>query len=197
MNNYVQHNEVKRTVTNDTFDEGVARGGLKERADIKLLVCYLLKTLKKSLTRTQINEILGEYKVANYFEVNGAISELVAAGQIISELIDGDELITITAKAEYSVMNIERSLPRSVKEKSVSAALKILERERVMKESDVIVTPLEHGFHVTFIVKDVETELLKITVYVSDENQIELVKKNFYNSAVAIYSDIISSLTVE
>ena len=102
----------------------------------------------------QINEILQEYSVANYFEVNGAISELVAAGQIISELSDGDELITITGKAEISVANIERSIPKSVREKSINAALKILERERVVKESKVEVTPLDHGYHVTFIVMD-------------------------------------------
>lgn len=183
-------------MANDTFSEGIAPGGLRDRADIKLLVCYLLKTLKKSLTRTQINEILQEYSVANYFEVNGAISELISNNQIISELVDGDELITITGHAEISTGNIERSIPKSVREKSINAALKILERERVMKESKVEVTPLEHGFHVTFIVMDVDTELLKITVYVADESQVELVKRNFYNNAITVYSDVISSLTV-
>jgi folate-dependent tRNA-U54 methylase TrmFO/GidA len=79
----------------------------------------------------------------------------------------------------------------------INAALKILERERVMKESKVEVTPLEHGYHVTFIVMDVETELLKITVYVADASQIELVKRNFYDKAITVYSDLISALTVE
>ena len=181
---------------NDTFSEGIAPGGLRDKAQIRLLVCYLLKTLDKSLTRTQINEILQEYSVANYFEVNGAISELISANQIISELVDGDELITITGHAEISTGNIERSIPKSVREKSINAALKILERERVMKESKVEVTPLEHGFHVTFIVMDVDTELLKVTVYVADESQVEMVKRNFYNNAITVYSDVISSLTV-
>ena len=42
-----------------------------------------------------------------------------------------------------------------------------------------------------------DTQLLKITLYVADERQIEIVKDNFYNNAVTIYSDVISSLTVE
>ena len=66
-----------------------------------------------------------------------------------------------------------------------------------MKESKVEISPLEHGYHVTFIVMDVETELLKITVYVADESQIELVKRNFYDNAITVYSDVISALTVE
>ncbi len=181
----------------DTFNQGIAPGGLREKSEIKLLVCYLLKSLKKPLTRTQINEILSEYEIANYFEINGAISELIVGGQVVSELSGGDELISITSKAVIDVANIERSLPRSVREKSMAAALKILSRERIIKESKVDVTPLEHGYHVTLTVADMGTELLKVTVYVTDKAQIETVKKNFFDNAVTVYSNIISSLTVE
>lgn len=182
---------------NNTFCEGIAPGGLREQPEIKLLVCYLLKTLNQSLTRTQINEILQEYQIANYFEVNGAMSELVCGGQVTSEIVDGDELITITSKSIIDVARIERSLPRSIREKAVKAALKILARDRIKKESKVEIEKLSHGYHVTFTVLDVDTELLKITVYVADERQIEIVKNNFYNNAVSIYSNVISALTVE
>lgn len=183
---------------NNTFSEGIAPGGLREQPEIKLLVCYLLKALDKSLTRTQINEILQEYRIANYFEVNGAISELVCGGQVSSEIVDGDELITITSKAKIDVARIERSLPRSIREKAVNAALKILKRDRIKKESKVEIQKLESGgYHVSLEVFDMETQLLKITLYVADERQIEIVKENFYTNAVTIYSDVISSLTVE
>ena len=182
---------------NNTFSEGIAPGGLRDKAEIKLLVCYLLKTLDKSLTRTQINEILQEYQIANYFEANQALSELISGGQVTAGLCDGDEQITITGKAMIDVANIERSLPRSVREKTVNAALKVLARERIKKESRVEITPLEHGYHVHLTVYDMDTELLKVTIYVSDERQIEIVKNNFFNNAVTLYSDVISLLTVE
>ncbi len=182
---------------NDAFSLGVAPGGLKDRAEIKLMVCYLLKTLNKSLTRTQISEILQKHGIANYFEINGAISDLVGAGQVTSEIEGDDELITITAKTELSVAIIERDLPRSLREKAVSAALYVLKRDRIKKESTVTVEPYGEGFHVTFAVTDVGAELLKITVYVADERQIEIVKRNFYDNAVDVYSNLISSLTVE
>ena len=182
---------------NSTFCEGIAPGGLREQPEIKLLICYLLKALDKPLTRTQINEILQEYRIANYFEINGAISELVNGGQVASEIVDGDEVVSITSKSKIDVARIERSLPKSIREKAVKAALKILTRDRIKKESKVEIEKLEHGFHVTFTILDVETELLKITLYVADERQIEIVKENFFNNAVGIYSNIISSLTVE
>ncbi len=182
---------------NNTFSQGVAPGGLREKTEIKLLICYLLKTLKRPLTRTHINEILQEYRIANYFEVNTAISELVSAGQLMSDLTDGDEEITITGRAKLDMNLLERDLPRSVKEKAVKSALKILQRERIEKESIVEIIPLDHGYHVCFTVKDMDTELLKITIYVADESQIEIAKRNFYNNATEIYSGVISSLTVE
>ncbi|MBQ7004998.1 MAG: DUF4364 family protein [Clostridia bacterium] len=182
---------------NDAFSMGVAPGGLKDRADIKLMVCYLLKNLNKSLTRTQINEILQKHGIANYFEINGAVSDLVSTGQVTSELTDDDELITITAKTELSVALIERDLPRSLREKAINAAVGVLQRDRIKKESRVTVEPCNEGYHVTFTVTDMGTQLLKITVYVADERQIEIVKRNFYDNAVNIYSDVIASLTVE
>lgn len=182
---------------NNTFSEGIAPGGLREKAEIKLLVCYLLKKLNRTVSRTKINEILQEYNIANYFEVNGAISELIKNGKIICQLDGSDENLTITPQAMYDVAEIEKSLPRSIREKSVSAAYRIFSRDRVERESKVEVKELDHGYHVTFTIEDVGTELLKLTVYVSDRSQIELVKRNFFNKAVDIYSDIISSLTVE
>ncbi len=182
---------------NDAFSLGVAPGGLKDRSEIKLMVCYLLKTLNKPLTRTQINEILQKDKIANYFEINGAVSDLVSSGQITSEIIDDDELITITPRTELSVAIIERDLPRTLRERAVNAALNVLQRDRIKKESTVTWEPHGEGYHVTFTVSDMDTELLKVTVYVTDERQIEIVKRNFYNNAVDIYSDVIASLTVE
>lgn len=182
---------------NNTFSEGIAPGGLREKTEIKLLVCYLLKKLDQAVTRTKINEILQEESIANYFEVNQAISELVKNGKLICSLEDEEEVLTITPQAMYDVSEIERSLPRTIREKAVSAALRIFARDRVERESKVEITELEHGYHVTFTVEDVGTQLLKLTVYVADRSQIELVKRNFFSNADAIYSNIISSLTVE
>lgn len=181
----------------NTFNEGVAPGGLREKSEIKLLVCYLLKKLDRPVSRTKINEILQENAVANYFETNEAISELVKTGNITSTLEDGDEIFAITPKAMYEVGTIEKSLPRTIRERTVSTALKIFARDRIERESKVDVTPLENGFHVSFTIEDVGTQLLKLTVFVADMSQVELVKRNFFNNAVSIYSDIISSLTVE
>ena len=74
----------------------------------------------------------------------------------------------------------------------------VLTRERIRRESKVDVQPAANGgFHVTFSVVDVDTELMKLTIYVAEADQIETVKRNFFDHAVELYSDIIASLTVD
>ena len=180
-----------------SFSEGIAPGGLREQTEIKLLVCYLLKSLDRPLTRAQINEILQEYPIANYFEVNQAMSDLVKNGNLLSELNGEDEEMHLSARARFDVAAIESSLPRAIREKAVRAAWTVLSRERIRRESRVEVTPVaQGGYHVNFTVFDVDTELMKLTLWVAEPEQIETVKRNFYDHAVELYSDIIASLTV-
>lgn len=180
-----------------SFNESIAASGLRCVADIKLLVCYLLKKLDKSVTRTQMNEILQENDTANYFEANQAITELIKDRKIFCELDGAEEVLSITPQLKYNVSLIETSLPRTVREKAVSAATRILTRDRIEKESRVEVEPEGEGCYVTFTIEDVGIELLRLKIYVSDASQVEIVKRNFFDKATKIYSDIISSLTVE
>lgn len=181
----------------DTFSEGIAPGGLREKSEIKLLLCYLLKMVDRSLSRSQINDILQEYPIANYFEVNEALNELVKNGTVISEFGEKDELFSVTHKTKYEVSSIERSLPRSIREKAVSAALAVLTREKIKNECEVSTEEKDGGYYVTFRVNDVGIQLMSLTIFVADASQVEIVKRNFFSGAVSIYSNIISSLTVE
>ena len=48
----------------------------------------------------------------------------------------------------------------------------------------------------TFAVEDMGTELMKLTIYVAEADQVETVKRNYFDQGVELYSDIIASLTV-
>lgn len=181
----------------NAFSEGIAPGGLRDRAEIKLLVCYLLKKVDGPLTQSMINDILQECSVANYFEVNQAISELTEKGTVQTKEQDGQTFFSLLPQTYYYVGEIERSLPRSVRERAVSSAIKVMKRSRIERETNTEIEKLDQGYNVTFEVNDAGTQLLKVTIYVSDISQVELVKRNFYNNAVDICSNIISSLTVE
>lgn len=181
----------------DAFDEGIELGGLRSRNEIKVLVCYLLKSIEQPISKQLINEILQENSLANYFEINQAVSDLVRAGSLEEAAQEGDTVYRVTDQGRSAAQTLEVNLPRSVREKAVNAAIRLLTRAKREQENRIDIEKLENGYHVTFTIYDSTDELLKLTIFVADSMQVETVRKNFLNDPVKLYSNIIASLTVE
>lgn len=181
----------------DAFDAGIELGGLRNRDDIRLLICYLLKSVDAPMTRQMLNEAMQEDGLANYFEVGQAIEELLKTGNITADILDEDEVISVTAKGREAAELLQTSLPRTVREKAVNSAIRLTTRAKIERENKIEVKKEENGgYTITFTLFDRETELMKLSVYVSDSLQLEQVKQNFINDPVKVYSTIITSLSV-
>lgn len=181
----------------DAFDAGIELGGLRNRDDIRLLVCYLLKSVDAPMTRQLLNEAMQEDGLANYFEVGQAIEELLKTGNITADILDEEEVISVTSKGREAAELLQTSLPRTVREKAVNSAIRLTTRAKIERENKIEVKKEENGgYTITFTLFDRETELMKLSVYVSDSLQLEQVKQNFINDPVKVYSTIITSLSV-
>lgn len=181
----------------DAFDAGIELGGLRNRDDIRLLVCYLLKSVDAPMTRQLLNEAMQEDGLANYFEVGQAIEELLKTGNITADILDEEEVISVTSKGREAAELLQTSLPRTVREKAVNSAIRLTTRAKIERENKIEVKKEEDGgYTITFTLFDRETELMKLSVYVSDSLQLEQVKQNFINDPVKVYSTIITSLSV-
>ena len=180
---------------NDAFTAGVDFGGLRTRQEIKLLICFLLESLEKPLSKAQINEIMQGQGLANYFEVNQALDELFTAGTVDIEVLEDQEMLLLTQDVRAAAKILENELPKAVREKAINAAVKMQTKARRMRENKIEVEKLENGYHVTFTISDKEDVLMRLTVYVADIAQVETVKQGFLNDPVSLYSAIIASLT--
>lgn len=181
----------------DAFDAGIELGGLRSRDDIRLLICYLLKSVDAPMTRQMLNDAMQEDGLANYFEVGQAIEELLKTGNITADILDEDEVISVTTKGREAAELLQTSLPRTVREKAVNSAIRLTTRAKIERENKIEVKKEENGgYTITFTLFDKETELMKLSVYVSDSLQLEQVKQNFINDPVKVYSTIITSLSV-
>lgn len=179
----------------DAFSAGVKFGGLRSRQEIKLLICFLLESLEKPLSKGQINEIVQEHGLANYFDVNQSLSELVESGTVSAEPYEEQEWLTLTEKGRDAAKVLESDLPRSVREKALNSAIKLQTKTRHERENKIEVEKLENGYHVTFTMSDKNDILMRLTVYVADITQVETVKQGFLEDPVSLYSGIIASLT--
>lgn len=181
----------------NTFIEGVDPDGLKDISDIKYMICYIISSVDEPLTKAMINDILqDDYSLANYFEVNQAISELLRVGTVKTQTVNGEEVLALNEEAFEPTMFLKNSLPRSIREKAINCAVKLLTRSRIERENEINVEKLEKGYNVTFTLYDMNTEFMKLTLYVTDECQVDIVKQNFLRDPSKFYSNIISSLTV-
>ena len=61
---------------NTAFSAGVRFGGLTDRTEIKILICYLLTGAKQPLTEQQIVDTVIGQQLVNYFELLDALSHL-------------------------------------------------------------------------------------------------------------------------
>ena len=77
----------------DAFTGGIELGGLRNRDDIRLLICYILKSVDTPLTRQMLNDAMQEDGLANFFEVGQAIEELLKTGNITADILEDEDVL--------------------------------------------------------------------------------------------------------
>lgn len=182
----------------DAFDEGIELGGLRNRDEIRLLICYILRAVDSPISKQNLNDSMLQDGLANYFEINQAISELLKNGTIDMDIDEnGEELLTATEKGKDIADTLETSLPKTVREKAVNSAIKLMTLAKTMRENKIeTVSAPGGGYYVTFSLMNGDEALMKLTIFVADSMQLEAVKNNFLNDPVKLYSSIITALTI-
>ena len=61
----------------DTFDEGIAPGGLRSKNEIKILICYLYNSVNDKMSKNLVTEAIINDELANFFEIFSAFDKLV------------------------------------------------------------------------------------------------------------------------
>ncbi len=176
----------------DAFTGGIAPGGLRSKSDIRILICYILKSVQAPLSGEDIIHILQEKALANYFEANDALSALESLGNIRRE---EDGTYVLEPQGESIADSLDVLLPLSVRDKAVSAALNMLASAKVERENTVTTQRLENGYNVTCHISGGDMELMKLSVYVPDLYQARVVKKNFHRDPQRVYNLLLAALT--
>ena len=179
----------------DALSAGIEPGGLRDITEIRLLVCYLLKTVDRPVSAEDISDIFLEDGLVNYFETGDALSELVKSGSLTAAEQDGRMMYTVTETGKKIADLLYTGLPLTVRERTAAIALRWLSRRKSEKENKVTIEPADHGFTVTLAVLDGERELMSVRVPVTDRNQADLVKNNFYDDPATIYCATVALLT--
>ena len=79
---------------NKAITAGVRTGGLTDRTEIKILLCYLLASLKQPITQNQLIECVCGQELVNYFEMQSALQHLLD-NRLIKEDEQGFSILPI------------------------------------------------------------------------------------------------------
>lgn len=178
----------------DAFSAGVNPGGLRSKNDIKLLICYILASIKDPLSKEDIISILQNNNLANYFEASDSFSDLLENKNIMVSPTKPN-FYTVTESGKLIATHLDSSLPISIREKALCAAINLMAKIKRETENTVNITKNKNGYSVKCNISGGEMDLLSFNLYVPDKLQAELVKENFQKKPGLIYECLLALLT--
>ena len=174
----------------DALSAGVMLGGLTNRTEIRILICYILKTIDKPIPGTVLKEVLHYEGIANYFEVSYAISELETNNHIQVVAEDGDKQFMASQSGIDIAKTLEKNIPITIRELSCNAINKRLSRIRYEKENRVTIKNLEKGCIVSCSVLEGTNEVLTISLFVPDEGCAKIIKESFLDDPTSVFTGV-------
>ena len=164
----------------DAFRQGVEPGGMFTTADVRLLVCYLLHTLKEPVSKQVLTDALCEAGLANYFEIASAADVLVEQGNTVKKAVGETEKYTISPAGAQIAETLKMDLSKSVREKALKYTMYYATLEKRRSENEITVEKAENGeYKVTLQVGKGRDRILALTFFVPTSDQVETLKKGF------------------
>lgn len=179
----------------DAISVNVGKGGLKSTAEIKVLVLFLLMSVDEPVPSNQIADLLHIEMIANTFEVNEAFVQLNKNG-LIDEVEDMKECYIINDKGRDVGQTLQSSVPFTIREKSVKLLKKMLQRNRHMKETEIIISHEDDGtIKVTCSAIENNSVIMSFFLQAADDAQAIRIKENFLDDPAIVYRTLIDMLT--
>ena len=178
----------------DAFTEGISPGGLRNRSEIGILICYILDYVGKPFPKEDLIEIIQENGFANYFETTSAISELIKNKNIeYSSETKRDLIITKNGKLIASQLNSTLSL--MIRQRAANATANLLMKRKIEYENPVTITRADGGgYNINLRITDGLRDLMSLTMFVPDIREANAVKRSFHKNPERLYSVVLAAV---
>lgn len=176
----------------NAFLYGVKPGGLTGDAEVRVLLCYLIRNAAP-LTRENIENALLSEQLVNYFELSGSLADLEEQKLVT---LDENGVYNITPKGEAVTDELEFDLlPRSVRESAVRAAIRAQQRVRKADQHKAVLSKTTNGYQVQGTINDLGQPVFSIQLSLPDRRTAEMVKDAFIEKGDTIYAMVLNALT--
>lgn len=177
---------------NSAFTAGVRFGGISDRTEIKILVCYLLSNVNQPVSAQQIIDTLVGQELVNYFELQDALSHL-SQQNLITE---NNGLYSITKEGIDISKQLEKALPYSVRERAYKAVIEILQYAALKKQNQTSITTLhEGGYNLNCTISDKDFVLFSCDIHMPNEKSALLAQEKFIKHGHEIFKCVLGITT--
>lgn len=177
---------------NSALTAGVRVGGLTDRTEIKILLCYLLSELKQPITQNQLIECVCGQELVNYFEMQSALQHLLD-----NNLIKEDENgYSILPEGKDIARQLESVVSTTVKRYAYTMAVNILQYESLKKQHKIKIFPVEGGgFNLHCSIEDDEFTIFSMDIVMPDEKSAEFAGEQFILKGQDIFKCVLGITT--
>jgi len=179
-----QENRFDKIVPEDMFFDG----------DLKVLICYMLSSVKEAIPVTETAQLFHYEGIANYFDTQTAIYDLEKDGYI-SQSSKGKDMIIITPKGEVLSNTLKDSVSAILREKVYGAVVKMLARYKAERDTDIEITEKKGGFLLTYKVKGGDETILSFSIMLPNMAQANYLKERILKNPKYYCDSLIELLT--
>ena len=175
----------------EAFTAGVKPGGLTDNTQIRILLCYLVKTAGP-LTRDTLQGALLQEQLVNYFEFADALAD-VERQQLVS--FNEDERYSITDKGSTVADTLAFDLPRTVRESAIRAVMQIQSWKHKAAMNRARIEEEDGEYVVWCAIGDMGSDVFRLQLAMPDKLTAETIRNNFTAHGSEIYSKVMDMLT--
>lgn len=185
----------------EAFMAGVIPGAPNTDYEVRILICWLLREIGTPVTPEQLNTALTGEGLVNYFELAGAIGQLVSTGHLTESFEEHQNrkvhLLSLSELGSKTAETFRRDIPRTVRDKAAESLRRCILLERFERENLAEITETEDGFCLTLAIRDVGNDLLRLSLYAPTREVCETMRGNFVSDPTVVYRAVLASLMGE
>lgn len=182
----MKNENFKNLMPEDFFDSG----------DLKVLICYLMASVKEPIPSTETSQLFHYEGIANYFDTQTAISDLQKGGYI-EPTDESQSLYKITQKGVSLSQTLKENVSIAIRTKIYNAVIKMLSRYKNEKETDIKIEKSGAGFLLTCTVNNSGEVLFSFSLLLPNESQALALKEQILKDPSYYYDSFINILTAD
>ena len=174
------------------FSGGVKLGGVTSVTEIRILICYLLFASGGSLAKGEIESALIGEELVNYFEYADSLPSLEESAHITIE----NDICTLTEKGIETAQSLASTLPYSVREKAVNAAVFAMQYNKKKRQNQVKIEKQADGtYFVNCSIADIQGTVFSVGILMPDRLTAYKVRDEFIEHGEAYFHTMLSVFT--